>query len=325
MKNSLQYSQLSFALLEIFQQEANCSNHKLSMVEIISILNLKGYPEISDKTIRKYLNILKKQGYQIIYDKKGEKQGYYLKPFLHPGETFLLVHSLRQSNMFVDKRRERIEDFLFQQSSIHFLPFISNSRQRTQVANLLDTCLNAIQSQQQLQFHYFDYDIYHHVITRHNGQLYRLSPYALHIQNNHYYLIGYYEPEKEIRNYRLDKVLHLQVLEKEAILKPFFLEEYLKSNFNMYKGLKQTLQLELKIKEANPFITDLYERFEKITILKSPRPEIYRIAVKTAISPPLIAWLMQQSSYLKVISPLEVIEIIQSRVKELLSLYIEKD
>ncbi|WP_454995816.1 helix-turn-helix transcriptional regulator [Bulleidia extructa] len=323
-KTKWKYSQLSFSLLELFQQEAHCPENKLSMLEIISALTIKGYPEVSDKTIRTYLSLLKDQGYQIIYDRKGSKQGYYLKPFLRPGETFLLVQALRQSNMLMDKRRKKIEDFLFRQSSLQKIHLPLRKETRTKVANLLDICLTAIQSHQQLQFHYFDYDIHHNLVPRHDNQLYHISPYAVHIQNNHYYLIGYYKPKKEIRNYRLDKILHLQILEKEAILQPFSLEDYLESHFNMYKGSKKVLQLELRCEKNSPFITDLLERFEKITILKNHQPNMYHIAVKTAITPPLISWLMQQSSYLKVLSPTEVIEQIQSRVQNLLDLYPKK-
>ena len=59
------YSNISFLLLKILQQEANHPNCKLNLNELIAYLNLCGYDNISDKTIRKYLHLLKANGYNI--------------------------------------------------------------------------------------------------------------------------------------------------------------------------------------------------------------------------------------------------------------------
>lgn len=323
-KKSLDYSSLSFELIHLFQTEAKSIETKVSMAEIQATLSLKGFPEISDKTIRKYISLLKEYGYPVQFDKTNHKQGYYMAPLLHPGETFLLIHALRQSNMLMEKRQAWLEEYLLKNSPLTSIPDEFIKKKANPVSNLVNICLKAIQKHHCLQFHYFDYDIHHQKQLRRNGQLYRISPYALHIENDHYYVIGYFEPEQEIRNYRLDKMLHLQEVEFTFTHSPFDLIDYLESNFHMFKGEKQLLQLKIKKEEGRPFLTDLFERFESITVQKSLDSESHQIALKTAISPPLIAWLMQQHSWLEVLSPQEVRRAIEKEANFLLSLYSKK-
>ncbi len=319
------YSNISFLLLKILQQEANHPNCKLSLNELIAYLNLCGYDNISDKTIRKYLHLLKANGYNICFDKKNNKQGYYLNPLLKPGETYLLINSLRESKMITDKRLKIIENFLFQNSLISTMPFANNAKQKTNVVDLLDICLKAIMNKKQLQFHYFDYDIYHRPILRHDGKLYNVNPYAIHSYRDHYYLIAYIEKENEIRNYRLDKILHLKILTEDIIYQPFQLDNYLENNFNMFKGHKEMVLLNLKKKNSASLISDIYEKFDKITILKSDQNDTYKIAIQTAITPPFIDWLIHNYELITILEPLSLIDEVKFIAQSLVKKYQKKE
>ena len=49
---------------------------------------------------------------------------------------------------------------------------------------------------------------------RKNGAYYRVSPWSLMWDNEYYYLVAYDPEEKMIKHYRVDKMLHLSIIDK---------------------------------------------------------------------------------------------------------------
>lgn len=57
---------------------------------------------------------------------------------------------------------------------------------------------------------------------RHAGAWYHISPWGLSWDDENYYMVGYDSETKKIKHYRVDKMLHIKVLDEEREGKEHF-------------------------------------------------------------------------------------------------------
>lgn len=104
----------------------------------------------------------------------------------------------------------------------------------------IDAIHNAINEKRQIIFRYFDYNIHGRKVLRHDGAVYQMSPYALLCSDENYYLTAYDGTAQEIKHFRVDKMLDIQVTELsrdgEEIYESFDLGRYASIHFGMFKG-----------------------------------------------------------------------------------------
>ena len=75
---------------------------------------------------------------------------------------------------------------------------------------------------------------------RHNGQFYKINPWALTWDDENHYLVGYDAQAEKIKHYRVDKMRKLSIMEEKREgrehFKQFNLASYAKKNFGMFGG-----------------------------------------------------------------------------------------
>ena len=79
----------------------------------------------------------------------------------------------------------------------------------------VDMLHSAIFHDRQIRFQYVQWTVSKEMALRHGGDWYYVSPWGLLWDDENYYLIAYDSENREIRHYRVDKMLHIETQEQE--------------------------------------------------------------------------------------------------------------
>lgn len=118
----------------------------------------------------------------------------------------------------------------------------------------LNTIREAISSDpygrgKKITFHYLTRSIsdIHKLIDRHNGKLYKVSPYALVINNGDYYVIAMDDESEEIRHYRIDRMRDVQIVDERQNYRKYSdirpIKSYVRRTFSMFSGDRTKVEM----------------------------------------------------------------------------------
>ncbi|MCO7109513.1 WYL domain-containing protein [Gemmiger formicilis] len=156
---------------------------------------------------------------------------------------------------------------------------------------------------------------------RHDGQLYRVSPWVLVWENGNYYLIAY--TEGRLKHYRVDKMQNVHQLpdttrEGTGEYANFDVNTYMQQMFGMFNGpLKRvTLQCE------NRFAGAMIDRFGTAPILTPCADgEHFTMTAEIQVSPQFFGWVAGFGTGVVVSGPPEVRAEMKKTLDQLQELY----
>ena len=156
---------------------------------------------------------------------------------------------------------------------------------------------------------------------RHDGQLYRVSPWVLVWENGNYYLIAY--TEGRLKHYRVDKMQNVHQLpdttrEGAGEYANFDVNTYMQQMFGMFNGpLKRvTLQCE------NRFAGAMIDRFGTAPILTPCADgEHFTMTAEIQVSPQFFGWVAGFGTGVVVSGPPEVRAEMKKTLDQLQELY----
>ena len=156
------------------------------------------------------------------------------------------------------------------------------------------------------------------LVPRHNGDWFVVSPWALTWNEENYYLVAYDDIDKQIKHYRVDKMMRISV-EKDARegreeFKNFDMAEYSKATFGMYRGKKQNVKIEFANNMCGVFI----DRFGKDISIRKVDDEHSAINVNVNVSPQFFGWIFSLGKEVRVTGPEEVVQEMKEKAVEFL-------
>ncbi|MBP1536239.1 MAG: WYL domain-containing protein [Ruminococcus sp.] len=169
--------------------------------------------------------------------------------------------------------------------------------------NTLEQC---IRYKKKASFKYFDLDENRDKEYRKDGEKYTAEPVALVFNNDNYYLMTYDKTaENEIKNYRVDRMDSVEMLDnsisKKANAKIDKVSQYTGQVFRMYGGKTEKLSLVFSKK----LIDQVYDKFgEKTDITKDG--DCYSADVEVQISTTFWSWVAQFKGQMSVAGPKEL-------------------
>lgn len=231
-------------ILSILRRYTN-ENHRLSQKEIADLLQ-NGYDMKADrKAIRRSLLDLIGSGYDVEYSEtprttpnprtgKPEETAvlsdFYLRREFDDSELRLLIDSLLFSRHIpyaqcrdLIGRLERLSDVYFHSRVRHISTMPDDKTDNKQVFLNVELLDEAIEKKRKVRFHYSEYgtDKKMHLRKRSDGSVrnYAVSPYQMAASNGNYYLICNHDSYDSIANYRLDRIVDLEILGER--IRPF--------------------------------------------------------------------------------------------------------
>ena len=314
-------------LVKIFSEETD-DNHYLTMPEIIKKLAAYGV-NADRKTLYQDFAELVDFGLDILTSQDGRNYYYYLgsRDFELP-ELKLLVDSV-QSSKFISEHKSR--DLIKKLESLASKHDASQLHRQVLIAGRVKTMNEsiyynvdklhiAINSDKQIKFRYYDWDVKKNLQPRYDGRWYKLSPWALMWDDEMYYLVVYDARHDQVTHYRVDKMKEIEILDepregKEAF-KEFNIARYTNTLFGMHVGDETKVVLE----GENRMVGVLIDRFGKDIIIAPIDENHFRTTVTVAVSSHFLGWIISLGGGIRIAGPESVVE----EMKTLLNRTIEQ-
>ena len=308
-------------LVKIFSEETD-DRHVLTMPEIIQKLADCGV-NADRKTLYHDFDELRNFGFDIIAEHEGRSHYYYLgsRDFELP-ELKLLVDSVQSARFITDKKShqliKKLESLVskYEGSKLHRQVVIAG-RIKTMNESIyynVDKIHEAIASDKQIRFKYFQWNLKKEMELRFDGKWYQASPWALMWDDEKYYLVIYDSKHSSITHYRVDKILDIEILDEKREGRKKFeainIPHYSNMMFGMFGGEERKVTIEAE----NSLISVMIDRFGKDIIIAPVDDEHFRITVSVAVSNHFLGWIMSLDGYVKIVAPDSVVEAMKEAI-----------
>lgn len=286
--------------------------HAISTSEIIDELGRMGI-NAERKSVYDDIEMLKVFGLDIL-SRRSAPKGYYIasRDFELP-ELKLLVDAVQSSKFITEKKsRELIKKIerlagRHEASELQHQVVVAN-RIKTMNESIyynVDKIHDAISSNVKIKCKYCEWTLKKKLEPKKNGDDYIISPWVLTWDDENYYLIAYDDESEQIRHYRVDKMLSIELIPerrtgKEAF-QDFDIAVFSKKTFGMFAGSEK----ELEISFNNKLIGVVMDRFGKDIIIHENNNGTFNARMKVDISAQFYGWLSAFGTDVKIIAPRE--------------------
>ncbi len=321
-RNSGQKLKLLY-ILKILNEETN-EKQSITTQELIDRLQLY---DVSAERKSIYDDIAKLQdfGYDIIQKDNRSGGGYYMASRdFELVELKLLVDAVQSSRFITQKKSEELiqklekltskQDARLLQRQVYVAGRVKTDNEG--IYYQIDALHKAIAENKQIQFTYMEWNRKKELVPK-KQEKYQVSPWIMMWKDENYYLVAYDAKAKELRHYRMDKLVDVEVLdilrEGQHIygkLKPV---EYVNKTFGMFGAVEEDVILTF----PESLVGVIIDRFGKEISIR-PEGELLRARVKVMASNQFYGWVAGVGSSLKITSPEHVKESYKEWLQKLL-------
>lgn len=308
-----------------FLTEKTDEEHSVTSVDIISMLASNGIAA-ERKSIYADIDALRNFGMDIDIA-KGRSGGIrLLSKRFELAELKLLVDAIQSSRFITEKKSYALIRKLSELTSEHErkelqrLVFISNriKNENESIYYNTDNIYNAINTDKQISFLYFNYGADKKKHYHNNKQFITVSPYGLQYDSEKYYLIAYDSNAGIIKHYRVDKMEKVSVEDKtregKSHFKKFDVAAYSNATLKMFSG--QITKVTLKLPDK--FAGAILDKFgNKVKFIPTDDSE-YSVTVEAALTPTLYSWIFTFGGEMKITHPQKAVDEYKKQLRDTL-------
>lgn len=313
-----------YRLAEIMREMTD-EEHYITMPEIIS--ELGKYEITADrKSIYNDLRDLEIFGIEVEGEAIGNKYRYHVirRPFELP-ELKILVDAIQSSKFITEKKTNALIKKLetqvskYEAAKLQRQVFVSGriKTMNESIYYTIDAIHNAISENKKIRFQYYQWNVKKQMELRHEGEYYHISPWGLSWDDENYYMIGFDSAGNQIKHYRVDKMLHIRMLEETREGKEYFkkldMADYAKKSFGMFRGREERVKLLVE----NSFAGIIIDRFGKDLMLIPTDKEHFTVNVYVHVSNQFIGWIISLGEGVKILGPDEVLHRMRKEIQRL--------
>lgn len=312
---------LKLLVLKDILMKYSDESHGLTTSEIIE--RLSAYDISAErKSIYDDLHLLESYGLDI-NNTKDKTTRYYIgsRDFELP-ELKLLVDAVQSSKFITEKKsRDLIKKVgslasTYDSGKLQRQVFVSNrvKNPNEKIYYAVDAIHEAISLQKQITFCYYEWvlsaDKNEKIVkrARHDGKVYKVSPFSLAWDDENYYLIAFESESQSIRHYRVDKMDKVKVtddrLEGKDVFKNLDMASYSKSVFGMFGGELT----DIKVRVDNSLVGVVADRFGKDVFVTKDGENHFIFTAKVVLSPQFYGWIFALGKGAKLVFPQSAVE-----------------
>jgi len=187
------------------------------------------------------------------------------------------------------------------------------------IVSFIQLLHEAVQNNQVIAFQYGDYNMDINFTLREKGNDYYVQPYELVWEKERYYLIGNFMSIDQIRQYRVDRMRNIRVMDEKFVPEPNLnIDKYISGMFHMFGG--DTISLEVEFNQS--LLNAVVDRFgvdANINIQKNNNTFVLK--TRAVDSKGLLQWLLRWGSDAKVLHPEKLIEAMKEEARKLYNRY----
>ena len=289
---------LKLLYLEKIFKEKTDDDHSLTMPQIID--ELKKYDiEANRKSVYTDIDALQDYGLDIIQTREGSRTYYHLgSREFEIAEMKILVDAILASKFISEKKTQELIKKL--ESSVSTYDATLLNREVTvsgRVKNMnesiyytIDDIYRGMNDDKCIRFRYFSWNIKGEEEFRRDGEYYEVAPWALHFDDERYYLVGYDMEKKEIRHFRVDKMRSVSVSDRKrkgaAEFRKTNKSKYSQQYFRMFGGRIEKVTLKCRNDMANVIV----DQFGKDAWIIPLDDEYFTVKVDVAVSEQFFGW-----------------------------------
>lgn len=311
---------LKLLYLSKILKEKTDDDHALTMPQIIKELSAYGI-EANRKSIYDDLDALEFYGMDIIRDRKGPQTFYHLgNREFEIAELKFLVDAIQASKFISEKKTNELikklestvstYDATLLQREVNVIGRVKNMNES--IYYTIDELHNAMNTNCCVQFKYFSWNMDGKEEFRRNGEFYTVSPWALHFDDEKYYLVGYDMDRREMRHYRVDKMREVSTIDKKRKGATEYSRKhagkYTQQHFRMYGGEVVTVTLKCRKNMANVIV----DQFGKSVKMIPVNDDYFKVNVDVAVSDQFFGWVVGIGGGVKIEAP----ESVKDKFKE---------
>ncbi len=319
-----------YRLAQIMMEKTD-EDHYITMPEILESLNTYGITA-DRKTIYNDLKDLEDLGIEVEGEPVGNRYHYHVvsRIFELP-ELKLLVDAI-QSSKFITERKtnaliKKLERLVSKYDAMKLQRQVYVSgRIKTMNESIyytVDAIHNAISENKKIKFQYFQWNVKKEMELRHDGAYYYISPWGLSWDDENYYLVGYDSKAKKIKHYRVDKMLHISMVDEKREgkehIKTLDMADYAKKSFGMFGGKEQ----QVKLLAENSLAGVIIDRFGKNVMMIPVDENNFTVNVDVHVSKQFLGWVASLGNGVKIVAPAEVVEQMKEEIQRLVKQYID--
>lgn len=316
-------------LVKIFMTFTD-DNHALTMQEIIA--KLKEYDVSAErKTLYNDFAQLSHFGLDIISEKIGRRTYYHIGSRLFElPELKLLVDSVQSAKFITDKKSRELISKLEKLASTYQAgelqhQVVITGRVKTDNEKIyynVDMINTAINSDRQISFLYFQWNEKKEAVLRHNGATYCVSPWCLMWDDEYYYMVAFDDSCRQIRHYRVDKMLKLSMTDEPRVgqseFADFNMARYSKGLFGMFGGEECVVT----IKGRNDMAAPLIDRFGRDIVMVPDNHGGFTAHIRVFVSRQFLSWIIALGDGVRITGPASVVEQMQEEIRRLMKQYL---
>lgn len=288
--------------------------HYITMPEIIDALGTYGVTA-DRKSIYADLRDLEILGINVEGEPVGNRYHYHVvdRPFELP-ELKLLVDAIQSSKFITEKKSNalirKLERFVsrYDAQKLQRQVYVSGriKTMNESIYYTVDAIHNAISMNKKIRFQYYQWNVQKEMELRHNGAWYCISPWGLSWEGENYYLVGFDQGAGKIKHYRVDKMLHIRIMEEAREGKEHFqrldMADYTRKSFGMFGGKEQNVRLLVDNELAGVMI----DRFGKDIMMIPSGENHFTVNVDVRVSRQFLGWVFSLGEQVEILSPEEV-------------------
>ena len=266
------------------------------------------------RTLSTDIDYLREHGYEILDRRTGHQKAYYMissEDKLSVSDMKILMESIQASSFITEEKSDELINKLI---SIAGGPGTNLLRKpkvyfdvkkhiNEDIIDYIYTIDQAMETRKRIGFHYFEYGINGERIYHNDKTLYVADPLAVIYTIDHYYLRAYSHKNKAERNYRIDRMEDVKIIDRiaEHTSNTKDTADFASQIFFMYGGneVKATLECNKSL------INVIYDKFGYDTCITKDNSEedSYITRVKILESPMFYSWLIALNGKMKIIAP----------------------
>ena len=312
--------------IERYMVENTDETHTLSTDELIRVYEKNGY-KANRNTVRDDIEVLRSVGIDVIDRREGNAKAYYIGSRLFEvAEVKTLVDAVSSSRFITKEKSKTLIGKLTKLTSVHNRKALLHSsffadRIKTSSKSIfisIDTVNQAISRKKKITFKYIDYLPNKKTILRHDGKVYKVSPYALLWNDDRYYVPSYSEEKGGIVPFRIDRMRQVEISDEDADGSVAFdPAKYSRKVLKMFDG--NTDECEVELLAENRYMINIIDRFGEKFPEKIIDGERFVATVSVKPSSTFFSWVAQFGGGIRIISPASVKCDYEKLLKDLIS------
>lgn len=297
-------------LAKIMLEETD-EDHRLTIADLIEELAKYGVTA-ERRSLYDDLSCLEEFGLMAIHKVQEKGNVYYFadQKLFSDAELRLFADSMASSRFITERKSKDLIKKLASLTSVYTAGKMKREiavdgrikSMNSSIFYQVDAIQDAIAQNKQIQFSYYHWNLQKKLERSYSSPV-TASPWGLVSYEDRYYLAAFDETDQFIRNYRVDKIRDVKILDKPREGRADFGEanmaDYVKNSFGMFTGERTPVELVFD----NDLAGVLIDRFGTEMPIQKEDDFTSRTCIDITVSPQFYGWLLGLGSRIHIAGP----------------------